>query len=38
MVMMDYVEKYNLDINKVKYFIRKSSGIIGGTTAKLNVG
>lgn len=38
MIMIDYVEKYNLDINKVKYIIRKSSVIIGGTTAKLNVG
>ena len=35
---MVYVEKYELDITKVKYTVRKSSGMIGGTTAKLNVG
>ena len=35
---MDYVERYGLDITKTKYTVRKSSGMIGGTTAKLNIG
>lgn len=38
MVMMDYVHKHNIDMAKTKFCVRKSSAMIGGTTARLNVG
>ncbi len=38
MVLMDFSIKYNFDISKVKFNVRKSSALIGGTTSKLNVG
>ncbi len=38
MVMMDYAQKMNFDLEKTKFSVRRSSALIGGTTAKLNVG
>jgi len=35
MVMLDFLAKYELKASRVKYQIRKSSTMIGGTTAKL---
>lgn len=38
MVLVDFSNKFNFDLDKTKFGIRKSSALIGGTTAKLNVG
>jgi hypothetical protein len=38
MVMMDFAHKFEFDVAKVKFAVRKSSVLIGGTTAKLNLG
>jgi hypothetical protein len=37
MVMMDFLAKNELNITKVKYQIKKSSILIGGTTAKFSI-
>lgn len=38
MVLIDYAHKFNFDLGKTKFCVRKSSALVGGTTAKLNVG
>lgn len=38
MVLVDYSQKFNFDLAKTKFSVRKSSAQVGGTTAKLNVG
>lgn len=38
MVMIDYAHKFAFDLEKTKFSVRKSSALVGGTTAKLNVG
>lgn len=35
MVTIDFLSKYGYDPNKVTYTVRKSSTMIGGTSAKL---
>ena len=38
MVLIDYANKFNFNIDTVKFSARKSSSLIGGTTAQLKVG
>lgn len=38
MVMMDHLNRYNLDPKKIPYEIKKNALVIGGTSANLQLG